>query len=92
MKLYESMQKGSEMLLIMNNYELEAQLVAELVAQLVAPFVQDLNRYEEFFKSSSEAYLHNMMTSPSQDKVMEFKETFTLLSQDGAEMCRASWK
>eukprot|EP00435_Cladocopium_sp_Y103_P000532 s2010_g1.t1 len=28
-----------------------------------------------------EAYLQNMMTAPSQEKVMEFKETFTLLSQ-----------
>lgn len=29
----------------------------------------------------NEAYLQNMMTAPSQEKVMEFKETFTLLSQ-----------
>ncbi|CAK9015583.1 unnamed protein product [Durusdinium trenchii] len=28
-----------------------------------------------------EAYLHNLMTSPSKEKIMEFKETFTLLCQ-----------
>ena len=33
----------------------------------------------------AEGYLHNMMTSPSQEKVMEFKETFTLLSQAGPQ-------